>query len=181
MTDPRVHRSQQRLRQALAELVVEQDYNSITIRAITQRAGVGYATFFRHYPDKTTLLGDLLERSIQDLIRLMPRGDEVDHAAEGRLIFEHVAQNERMFRILLKGKEVNQLLDRVYANASKELTARLPVRSQTAIPLEILLYNLITSVVGLIDWWLKHDRPYPPDEMGRIYADLLMQPFLERL
>ena len=31
------------------------------MRAIAARAGVGYATFFRHYADKDALLADVVE------------------------------------------------------------------------------------------------------------------------
>ncbi len=72
-TDRRVQRTQDRLHQAMAELIVQRSYESISIRDLAAAAGVGYATFFRHYPTKDALLLDLLQRSIQDLAQLLLR------------------------------------------------------------------------------------------------------------
>ena len=58
--DQRVARTRQRLAAALIDLILEQGYEPITIREIVQRAGVGYATYFRHFPDKESLLLDAL-------------------------------------------------------------------------------------------------------------------------
>ncbi len=41
---------------ALLELLERQPLEAITIREITDAAGVGYATFYRHYATKAALL-----------------------------------------------------------------------------------------------------------------------------
>ncbi len=54
--DPRVKRTRQSLQQAFAELLREKGFQAITIRDITQRAGLNRATFYAHFPDKYALL-----------------------------------------------------------------------------------------------------------------------------
>src|SRR5437879_11312519 len=51
LQDRRVKRTQKALARALIELTLEKGYEAITIRDITDKAEVGYATFFRHYHD----------------------------------------------------------------------------------------------------------------------------------
>ena len=46
--DRRVTRTRKLLTEALISLSLEKGYEAVTIRDITDRAGVGYATFFRH-------------------------------------------------------------------------------------------------------------------------------------
>ena len=58
-TDARQVRSRSALAAALLELLEERPFDQLTIREITARAGTGYATFFRHYPDKEALLHDV--------------------------------------------------------------------------------------------------------------------------
>ena len=45
--DRRIRRSKRALAAALVELTAERPFNSITVRDITDRADVGYATFYR--------------------------------------------------------------------------------------------------------------------------------------
>ncbi len=51
-TDPRVERTQQMLRAALMSLSEEKGVDAISVRDITERAGLYRATFYLHYRDK---------------------------------------------------------------------------------------------------------------------------------
>ncbi len=176
-TDPRVQRTQERLRQAMADLIDQRGYDSITIRDLAAVAGVGYATFFRHYPDKDALLLDLLQRSIHDLARLLPPGLDDDPAEEGRVIFTHAARHAQLFHILLRGQGTLALLEQVQAAAVAQVMSRFAGQREPAIPLEILAHHLVASIIALIGWWLQRGQPYPPQHMGDIYAELIMRPF----
>lgn len=177
-TDRRIQRTQDHLRQAMAELIVQRSYESISIRDLAAAAGVGYATFFRHYPTKDALLLDLLQRSIQDLARLLPPGVDADPAEEGRVIFTHAAQHEQLYRILLRGEGTLSLLEQVQAAAVSEVMDRFAGQREPAIPLEILSHHLVASSIALIAWWLQRGQPYPPERMGQIYAEMIMRPFI---
>src|SRR5688572_8785767 len=66
-SDARVQNTRRALHQAFIDMVAEEGYENITVRAIAQRAGIGYKTFYRHYTDKEDLLyrimGDTLEEA----------------------------------------------------------------------------------------------------------------------
>ena len=66
--DVRVQRTQRALQQAFMDLISEQSYEAISVRAIAQRANVGYKTFYRHYQDKETLLYAILGTWLAHLI-----------------------------------------------------------------------------------------------------------------
>jgi AcrR family transcriptional regulator len=54
--DPRVKRTRESLEQAFVDLLHEKGFQAITVRDITQRAGLNRATFYAHFPDKYALL-----------------------------------------------------------------------------------------------------------------------------
>src|SRR3954454_15444505 len=96
ITDARVLRTREALREAMTELAAESPLEAITVRAIAARAGVGYATFFRHYPDKDALLADVTDRLIREFLqRVAPLLQERDRAAAARsmcdFVLEHLA------------------------------------------------------------------------------------------
>lgn len=175
-TDPRIQRSRQQLHQALAALLLETSYDSLSIRDITARAQIGYATFFRHYSDKDALLLDLLTGSIDHLQGLLPLGPTTTPAHEGTVIFEHVGQSHHIYRILLQGEGTQRLLDQIQAAAVAQVMARFQSRPGSPVPLEIAATHLVDSIVALIRWWLRHDMPYPPQRMGQFYAMLVAEP-----
>ena len=65
--DPRVKRTRQLLKQALADLLAEQAFHDITVQDITERATLNRVTFYAHFEDKYDLISawmrdDFVER-----------------------------------------------------------------------------------------------------------------------
>jgi AcrR family transcriptional regulator len=60
-----------RIFEATAELLAEQGYQETTMEQIVRRAKVGYATFYKHFPDKESaflgLLDAAIERTVADV------------------------------------------------------------------------------------------------------------------
>src|SRR5436305_13316822 len=107
MQDRRVKRTQQLLAKALIALTLEKGYDAVTIRDITERADVGYATFFRHYHDKDALLQDVSDVVLDELTGLLaPAVPDGDPAVVGALVFRYVQQNSEVVRVLLGSRAV---------------------------------------------------------------------------
>ncbi len=53
--DPRIKRTRVLLEGAFSELLLEKDFQSISVQDITERAGINRATFYAHFPDKYAL------------------------------------------------------------------------------------------------------------------------------
>lgn len=175
--DLRVQRTRRRLGRALVELTLERSYDAVTIRDLTDRADIGYATFFRHYTDKEALLRDLLEEVIDGLMaRLQPLSADVDAAHTGALVFRHAQENAPLYHVLLASQSSVELLARALEVGAQEVYRSFAGREGSVVPLEIAAHHIIRSFVALIEWWLAHDMPYPADRMGRIYRDLIMGP-----
>jgi AcrR family transcriptional regulator len=180
MPDPRFERTQRQLHEAIIALVLAQPYDSITTRQIVARAGVGYATFYRHYADKEALLLAVLDQMLGELKGLLPSGGD-DWTAEGELIFRHAAENRALYRVLLQGEGTQTVFNHVLAGGVAELLPRLAHRvGETAVPLPVVAHHMVTSIMSLIKWWLENNMPYPPSQMGEIYASLIFRPFLAR-
>jgi AcrR family transcriptional regulator len=106
--DKRVRRTRKALAEALISLTIEKGYEAVTIQEITSRAGVGYRTYFRHYADKDALLQDVLQATVTELRPLISTQEFVGKegyrplpAENGRIIFEHIAANSDLYRVLL--------------------------------------------------------------------------------
>jgi AcrR family transcriptional regulator len=49
IVDRRIRRTQKSLHEALISLVLEKNYNSITVQEILDRADIGRSTFYTHF------------------------------------------------------------------------------------------------------------------------------------
>lgn len=172
--DRRIRRTQQALAKALITLTLEQGYDSITIRDITERADVGYATFFRHYSDKDALLHDVLDVVLNELTELLPALDnDIAPDTLGALLFRYVQGHSELVRVLLSN---HGLIKRIIeAGSQNMLNKRLPLKNGL-VPAEIASYHLVAASVAMIQWWLDHDMPYPAERMGIFYRELITRP-----
>jgi AcrR family transcriptional regulator len=175
--DRRVKRTQNLLAKALIALTLEKGYEAVTIRDITERADVGYATFFRHYRDKDALLQDVLEVVLEELMGLLlPASPEADPASVGTLLFRYVQEHSEVVRVLLSSQRSSSLMRRVIqAGTQSALSQHTPLEG-SQVPPEVAAHHLVASSIALIEWWLEHETPYPPEQMGIIYRELIARP-----
>lgn len=64
-TDPRAIRTRQAIIEAFNELIATKEFNSISIKDITEKATINRATFYAHYLDKYDLLDQVLSTTIR--------------------------------------------------------------------------------------------------------------------
>lgn len=177
--DRRISRTRRLLGEALVALILEKGYNAITIRDITDRADVAYATFFRHFDGKEALLAHLMEGVIDELASLAGEDKQHRFETEGLLFFRHVAENQALYRSLLSSRGSRQVARRLKETIAGHVRPAAGAHYQAiddpVIPFEIVLNHIAASALELVAWWLENDMPYPPEEMALIYDRLIIQ------
>lgn len=177
--DRRVQRTQQSLRNALIELILEQHYDSISVQDIIDRANVGRSTFYLHFRDKE----DLFRGDWQRMLEFFVGQITTENLQTGRIfpireLFEHLKDFHHLYRALVKSGKI----DRLFGYGQKYLAERIEVRINTAlnleektnIPIPILANFLSSEVFSQLKWWLDNDMPYPPEQMDEIFHRLIM-------
>jgi AcrR family transcriptional regulator len=184
--DRRIQRTQDLLGDALISLIVEKGYDEVTIRDVTERANVAYSTFFRHYRDKDELLTSRLGEEIEELIRRIEAAsaaDPHDATVEGALIFQHAQEHSVLYRVLLSSIEtvkVRQRIRQVIAAIFSKTCQ--PIHQKEAnIPPDVAANHMAIALLGLIEWWLEHDMPYPVEQMTDIYERLILKATLDSI
>ncbi len=187
--DRRVRRTKKLLEEALIALALEKEYEEITIQEITDRADIGYRTFFRHYADKDALLQDVLQAvrlEMQELMGPPPFEqfinssitdvDQISRAIDFRHVqlFQHVQDNSDLYRVLLFGNR--SLLQPLKDFAIQEFQSNYAIQVETAVPFEIIINHIVSTMINLVRWWLETDMPYTPEEMGEYAFRLVILP-----
>src|SRR5579871_3178577 len=102
--DPRALRSGAAMREALLALLDGKPFEQITIREIAARAGIGYATFFRHHPSKEALLDHIAADELERLVALaLPELRAENSRAACLALCRYVEQHRALWSILLTG------------------------------------------------------------------------------
>ncbi len=182
--DPRITRTRQALRQALIELIQLKGYRNITVKDITQRAGLNRSTFYLHFQNKDDLLLSGFEGLWVDLENSLPlgiMGEGKDPASltkaclEGE--FQRLEQIRPYYQALLgrsgapffKERLQDQVLDGL-----KELLARShPALSDHMLDLDAALAALSAAYLGLLEWWLAGEAPCSPERMADLFLRFL--------
>src|SRR5579859_6695071 len=123
--DRRVKRTQQLLARALIALTLEKGYEDVTIRDITERADIGYATFFRHYHDKDALLMDVLDVVLAELLNLLQLpAPDTDPTSVSTLVFHYVHEHSEVCRVLLSSRGSTQLVQRMIETGTRSVLSQ---------------------------------------------------------
>lgn len=177
--DRRVRRTQKLLADAFMDLIDEQSYDDITIKDITERADVAYATFFRHYHDKDDFFMKVLEGDMEELkerVEAIPQdgAPNYEYCAE---MFTHVQKKVTLYRIMLTEPGAIKIREQMKIwHTAKIMDAHEESYTPGSnIPFEIAANHMAAASMELIDWWLRHDMLYSPERMGQIFQQLIMQ------
>lgn len=175
--DRRVLRTRRRLREALLALIVEQEYESITIEAITERADVNRSTFYLHYATKEELLVAALETQFDALVAqfdgISLANPVWEESRNDRLVFEHVAAHAPLYKVLLgergMGYIVHRIITYIAGVSMRQLEQSLPPGAEPAIPAPVIAHHIAGSLFALLSWWVLEDMPYSPAEMAEMW------------
>ncbi|HLG89045.1 MAG TPA: TetR/AcrR family transcriptional regulator [Alphaproteobacteria bacterium] len=175
MTDPRVAKTRAALAQAVLELAAEKSFADITITEIAERAGVGYASFFRHYRDKDALLTDVADTMVDDLLAIIvPALRDEDTRSASIAICRYVESNRLITRALLAGGAETQVHRHIITRAIGDQQA--PRASRTEVPREMIVTHAVAASLGLLSWWLEHGPDISAETMGDAIDRLVMAP-----
>jgi AcrR family transcriptional regulator len=168
--------TQRVLRDTIMQLMLEKDFEQITVKDITGRAGIDRTTFYLHFTDKHDLLEQSRRQVIDELF-----AQSMAAAAPGDVllqVFQRIAGHATAFRALLASADATldrRLHDYVAAGMGPLLRARLESSGEGAELMLDLLAQYVTSALrGTARWWLEQGMPYSPDEMASIFRQLLV-------
>jgi len=175
----RKNQTHQQLLSATAQLMVEKSYAALTIKAITERADLGYGTFYLHFKDLDDVVWEVVHQMAEEArietetkIRNLPF--PLREYQSWIHLFEFAAQTREGISQLFGRNGSATLLQRYqdYLAALHEENLRAGQYSSGLDLSPTFLAQFITgALVRLLVWWAETPNNYTPQEM----ADMMYQ------
>jgi len=180
-TDVRIVRTREALREAMVALAAESAMEAITVRAIAARAGVGYATFFRHYADKDALLADVAEALTGDFFRqIAPLLRKRDRLGAARSLCAYVDERRPIYKALIAGGSGDMVRAEMLRQCLAAVAKARPAKSEGAAPEgpldDLLVFHIVSAILNLLAWWLGHEGEIDAETMADIIDRTVLAP-----
>lgn len=174
--ETRTTRSRPALCDALLALLEDRTFEQITVRDLTARAGLGYATFFRHYADKEALLNDLAARQISELLAMaLPILYTVDSRASTQALCAYVWQHRTIWKVLLTGGAAAILKDEFIRQAQQ---AAKNAPADDRVPNDLKVIVPVAGTIEVLAWWLRQSDPPSIQRMAENLDKLVVAPIV---
>lgn len=181
--DRRTMRTQRALFEALIEMILERDYETISVSEIAERANVGRSTFYAHFTDKDDLLRSGVGhfRSIlasEHAAAANPDGPSAERVLGfSRFMFEHLKEQRKLWRALMRGGAGAIVLERFRSFLADlvrgELVALAKERGFKAPP-EATVQFIVGAHGAILTWWLDRGAKEPVAEMDAAFRKLAL-------
>ncbi len=181
-TDLSSQRTKLQIENALVALVEERSLDRVSVKEICDRALVSRATFYRFFKDKYRIVEGLFDESLKRLsaevgvLHYQEASDLTTHLAEKRVeaawvaLFEHFANNSRLYSAMLGGKgsvwfqvRMRSALIKLFAWL---IQGRDASRRSGEVPMEFARCYIASALLGLIVAWLDGSMRYSPEQMA---------------
>ncbi|MBV7505759.1 TetR/AcrR family transcriptional regulator [Bacillus sp. sid0103] len=185
-TDKRILRTKRLIRDALTELMEEKGFEGITVRDLTEKAGINRGTFYLHYHDKF----DLLEQSEAEILNEMKKialeinpTDFMNFNSENEPfpfivnLFEFFHENSSFMKVILgpkgdasfQGKMKDFIKETFYNNIMSKIN-----RENMLVPVDDLFAYVSSAHLGVIQHWLESGMEKSPQEMAMILSRITL-------
>lgn len=178
-TDRRVRRTRILLQQSLIRLMAEKEIKDITVKELSESADITRGTFYLHYSDIYDILRNMeyeLFVEFNDILNRSFGADGKTPAPEATLtdIFSFLERHRDTVKVMMGPHGdiafINRLKDlvkeRIYHNLA---------RKQTDCEYDYAEAFAVSGCIGVVETWLHHPAPLPPEKMAKICCNMLVQ------
>jgi len=181
-TDLRILKTQERLQNALLELLETKELKAITVKEICDKAGISRNAFYQHYGYKEDLYDQMVakatERIRESLMPVIPNASQIKEdsvALYAKHIIEGITEVRELIYVMLKGDDgifLRQLTDLIFG---QNLTNAIPFFEIKDSAELRLYYEFISAGMAafIIKWIL--DGNMSEDRAVAILSDILQQ------
>ena len=181
-TDLRILKTQERLQNALLELLETKELKEITVKEICDKAGISRNAFYQHYGYKEDLYDQMVARATEGIRdSLMPIIQDASVVTEDTIIsyakhiIEGISEVRELIYVMLKGDDgifLRQLTDLIFGQNLTNALSFFDMKDSA----ELRLYYEFQSagMAAFIVKWIL-DEGLSEEKAAELFAQILLQ------
>lgn len=184
--DRRILRTRALLRKVLLDLALEKPLESITIRELTEEAGLNRGTFYLHYKDIHDFCEQLKNESLEQFHKIIKKlshtpenQDPFNHPSLSYVRpFEYVLEQRQFFKVFMGPRgdsnlslQMTELINQQFIHVYK-VTQRHASAHHIPVKQEYLFAYLASAYVGTIQFWIQRDFDLSPVDMTILFSQI---------
>ncbi|MFA5535774.1 MAG: TetR/AcrR family transcriptional regulator [Bacillota bacterium] len=184
--DLRIAKTKKAIGDALVELINEKGFEAITVKDITNKAGINRGTFYAHYQDKYDLMtkcedqimlemAEIVKQDIQGYIT-WANSTSTSTFPFAVAIFKYLNENSGFMEAVLGPKGglsfQTRLKNFMWKTMFESESEALLKEENLLVPGQYLVSYIASAHLGIIQQWLNNDRQESPEEMARILSTI---------
>lgn len=170
----------------IMQLLEKKSFDAVTVGDIAKQANINRGTFYLHFTDKFDLLYQIEQQLFSDvgnhIDKLQSNYSSTDTFEAGQeqlaaALFGSIKKHSPLLKIFLGDHGRAGFHLRFRAAFSEKVRVNLEKNeSFTAnldVPMEYFLSFITSAFLGLIEQWVQNDLDKTPDEMTKLYIDII--------
>lgn len=186
---PKQTRSQEVLTsiyEAAYELLNHPDSKNFTTNRIAKRAGVSIGSLYQYFPNKETILDQILQQIVKmmarDFIEIVHKIPTVEYntfvenfvKASFEMCLRHPHLMKKTFHIE-KSEETIEIIFKSREDVCRELCKIIKEKFKMNNDIEIKVYTMVHAYMGIVEAFVSSKSPYTSEQIQRLYSQILIK------
>ena len=175
-SDPRIARTRAAIREAFTNMVCEDDPSKITVKALTDRAGINRKTFYLHYESIEALFEEVANEVMDSFFLQHETTPDIPEDIDGhaqRFFLFLAGQPMLTERLICSPVYYYDFGERIYrAQMSRYRTVGDPFGWMTHDKEELVLSFIRATALNFYRQWVKQGKVVPAKEAAQLLGEL---------
>lgn len=176
-TDRRVRRTRAMLQQGLIQLMETKEIKDISVKELSDLADINRGTFYLHYSDIYDMLWKMEDELFLEFNEILDRTltcESLSSETALQEIFAFLERHKDFARAIMGPHGDLAFVNRMKNLIKERIYNILDIRQKNQNP-EYTEAFIISGCIGVIETWLNHPSPKPPEEIAAFCNNVLMK------